>query len=506
MRKEHDGTGLIGRFNIDGKQLEGALSLAGEETNLYVYSDEHFLTDNITNDCVKGVLHDLRCVTLMKCITPPAPGDLSTYNSERRYFVDIFPHYVLVGKRHIGPSEKVICAIHFVIDDAKTLFHDTEAFGRVFDASELIEDVVRAKHKQVAQYDPDKSIPFPKVGAHSQIFYFTGKYEILSADTVLGKVTVRHSPSGSHGSVNGIDLKNTIVTEISFPEPVDFDDAMSRLGILVRYFGFLVGRPQNIERIELRLEGQEEFPQMLKVHWSMPLNRDSEKGGQTPHPADTLINGGKEQETFGAVMIKYLDREQNWRDARLRFFDCFAEQSTYSIDRLIAAANMFDILPEDSVPAAATLSQEMEVARDAARKVFLALPCSPERSSILLELKKLGRANLKRKILHRASLFRQLLADRLPELDMVIAQAVDCRNYYVHGGRAKIDYSENFAITHFFTETLEFVFGTADLIEAGWNPQLWLAHSGTSHPYGSYVFNYRTMLEELKGLLPKPKP
>lgn len=207
MRKEHERTGLIGRFNVDGKQLDGALTIACEETNLYVYSDEHFRTDTIPDDCIKGVLHDLRRVTLIDCVSSPAPGGRYNANTGRCHFADVFPHYVLEGDRHIGPDEKVIRAVHFVIDDASTLFYDTEAFGSVFGAGELIKEVIKAEHEQVAQHFPDTSMPLPKVGAHSQIFYFTGKYEILSADTVLGKVTVNHSPSGHLVSVNGIDQK-----------------------------------------------------------------------------------------------------------------------------------------------------------------------------------------------------------------------------------------------------------------------------------------------------------
>jgi hypothetical protein len=57
-----------------------------------------------------------------------------------------------------------------------------------------------------------------------------------------------------------------------------------------------------------------------------------------------------------------------------------------------------------------------------------------------------------------------------PDSYLVLDEAVNCRNHYVHGSRAKIDDQEHFFETvPFFTDTLEFVFAASDLIEAGWN-------------------------------------
>src|SRR5690606_40268316 len=53
-----------------------------------------------------------------------------------------------------------------------------------------------------------------------------------------------------------------------------------------------------------------------------------------------------------------------------------------------------------------------------------------------------------------------------PELDLVVDQAVNCRNFYVHGSASAIDYSTNFDQVQFFTDTLEFVFGISDLLRS----------------------------------------
>jgi hypothetical protein len=84
----------------------------------------------------------------------------------------------------------------------------------------------------------------------------------------------------------------------------------------------------------------------------------------------------------------------------------------------------------------------------------------------------------------------------------VIDQAIDCRNYYVHGTEAKIDYSKNSDQVMFFIDTLEFVFAASDLVESGWDIAAWIEkHPSYSHPFGRYLVSYRQRLDALKKLL-----
>ena len=50
----------------------------------------------------------------------------------------------------------------------------------------------------------------------------------------------------------------------------------------------------------------------------------------------------------------------------------------------------------------------------------------------------------------------------------MIDHAIDCRNHYVHGNPAKLDYE---SVLDFLTNTLEFVYGVSELIECGWDSQ-----------------------------------
>ena len=88
------------------------------------------------------------------------------------------------------------------------------------------------------------------------------------------------------------------------------------------------------------------------------------------------------------------------------------------------------------------------------------------------------------------------------DLKLITDEAVNCRNFYVHGSAASFDYNANFDAVTFFAQTLEFVFAASDLIEAGWDIQTWCkTWSSMSNPFARYKVNYRNELEELKTLL-----
>jgi len=175
----------------------------------------------------------------------------------------------------------------------------------------------------------------------------------------------------------------------------------------------------------------------------------------------------------------------------------------YDVGRLVSSANMFDILPVNAVPLEVDLPEDLQTAKSEARRIFKALPQSDERNSVLSELGRLGKAKLKHKARHRGQIVLTEAGERFPDLILVLEEAVNCRNHYVHGSLAKIDYRDHFFETvSFFTDTLEFVFAASDLIEAGWSMTLWLQQGTTgSHPFGTYCSYYKDNLRALRELL-----
>ena len=287
-------------------------------------------------------------------------------------------------------------------------------------------------------------------------------------------------------------------------EPIVFNEAIRRVSIVRDYLGLLVGRQQNIEVLKLNVRNESESSSVLDVYWSIAPKRDVSKDDDLgPQSHDVLLNAILDPEIFSRVTQCWMERDRTWHDARDRFFSCFANQGHYDIDRLIGAANMFDILPSSAIPEDHSVPPEIEDAKKAAKEIFAKLPDSAERHSILSELGRIGKRKLKHKIRHRARKITDSEPNRFPDLTLVTDEAVNCRNHYVHGGDAKIDYGANFFETFaFFTDTLEFVFAASDLMEAGWNMKAWAAKgSSLSHPFSRYCYGYKQSLQRLKALL-----
>jgi len=493
MMDKLEGIKHTGQFRIaTDKDVHGELTLSGSKTSLYLHDRDFFDAYPRPGRCVTGVLLDLRKVTLIDCVTMSGTGTGSR-GGERYHFANLFPHFALFGDHHIAPDQPIITAVDFVIDDAGTLFYDFDAFGSVIDARPYIEQIAHANRI-------DRAI---RTGPDPQIVYFTGKREIFSADTVLGRISATHNPSHAIGGPGGVCLEDTIFVTMAFKEPLIFDEAMTRTATVNSYLGMLVGRPQNIVELAVRLATVSETPAHLRVYWSMPPRRDATREEERPHPADVLLDAVRQPDSFSNVLASWLQAHSERQEARGRFFGCFGDQQYYSTDRLVAAANMFDILPSSALPVDVALSAEEQKAREAARQLFRALPQSIERDAVLGVLGRMGKSNLKRKIRHRAKLVLDTVGGRFPDLEIVCDEAVNCRNYYVHGSDPVFDYSANAAATHFFTDTLEFIFAASDLIEAGWDVKEWIARGSTmSNPFARYRVNYGFALGQLKALLP----
>lgn len=484
-----------GAFTLSsGTELYGELLLAGAKTTLYLRDKRFFPTHDIPNRCIVGVLHDFTKVTLINCVAPGCPSSRSR-GVDSYHYANIFPHFVALGDHHLRPDERAIAAADFLIDDANILFCDYDAFGWLMNARPFIQEVANAN----AVGHPVTTGPDP------QIIYFTGKREIFTASTALGTISAFHASVVNVRSPGGGTLRSRIMVSIAFEEPVDFATAMFRVARITEYLGMLVGRAQNLIDIRVRIASNDEMPVILKVHWSMPPKRDSSSGSQTPGSFDVLLDAIRYPQEFGRVLERWIGRQADWHDARYRFFSSFSRQRSYDIDRLIGSANMFDILPKSAVPPDVPIGDDLKSAQSTSRDLFRALPQSPERNSILSALGRIGESNLKHKVRYRAQRLVAAASEWFPEPDlfMVTDEAVNCRNHYVHGGPPRFDYNGNFAAVVFFTETLEFVFGASDLIDAGWDIRSWILQGTTmSHPFGRYRANYSLALVNLKALLP----
>lgn len=500
MRNNLEESKQAGEFFVSPThKVYGELTAAAGNSSLFLRDEELSFNQLPCYPYINGVLHDLTKVTLIDCV---AKTGESVIRDDGRYSnVTIFPHCIIAGNRHFLSSGKTISEIQFTVDDASTLFYDKGAFGRLYDARPFIETIAHANDLGRAVPPEQKII----TGTEPQILYFTGKCEIFSVDTVLGKISASHNPTYEVVGSNRACLNNTIFVTVAFAEMVTFNDCLDRISTLLQFFEILVGRPQNLLELNLNTDGTKDVSSLLRVYCSTPPKREPLNEGKRPDSSDVLMEAAQEPDIFSDVLARWLARHMEWRDARGRFSESFSHQNTYDIDRLISSANMFDILPSAAVPNDVQLSDALKSAKDQCVKIFKELPQSPERDSVLNSLGRLGKSALKHKIRHRGQLITKMTGGRLIDLDTVIDQAVNCRNHYVHGSSVdkppKFDYSENFGMLVFFTATLEFIFAASDLGDAGLEIEKWKNVRSRFHPFRQYLDNYHENIEKLKELL-----
>ncbi len=490
--RDRDGTKHSGDFQLaDGSILRGELLLQGAQTTLELHSSEYF---DAQSDSITGVLYDRTKVSLINCVR--LQTSTHSRHGEKYYSATLFPHFVLFGEEHLKSTDERIAEIHFIVDDAATLFNDYTTFGMVLNAKGYIDSMIKANDSVLGYREP------ATIGANPEIFYFTGKYEIFHAKTAIGEVTATNNPSVTMPGPKGFTVQNHIYLNIALQECISTAEATRRLICLLRFMEIVVGRPQNIVDLRLRIASSTERPLFLDFYWCMPPKRKESHEDRAPHPADTLINVAAEPEYFSDVLQRWVGRHPEWQEARMRFASCFSAQSHYDIDRLVSAANMFDILPSSAFQPSPDLPLEIAAARDNARDLFLALPESPERDSVLGALGRISKHVLKRKVRSRAYVLRQLAESRFPDLELVLDKTIECRNHFVHGSESKLSYEQNLEFMGFFTEALQFVFAASDLVECGWDVTQWSQHSTTmSHPFSAFRINYSLNVAALKKAL-----
>ena len=141
-----------------------------------------------------------------------------------------------------------------------------------------------------------------------------------------------------------------------------------------------------------------------------------------------------------------------------RFFTGWRKQRWYDEDRMVGAANAFDLISRDAAP----------------------------------------KSKLKEKVRHRSRLITAAIGETTPEIDLVTDAAVSLRHFFVHGDRPGKKRRELKSFFMFLTDTLEFVFCASDLIESGWDMRSWLKKNVRMHSFGWYLRNYPENLAKLK--------
>lgn len=484
--KSKQSSRILGTYTLpSGQSAVGELRLHGPDSLLTLYSD-HDLTGIRAASCIKGAAYTGECLTLIDCVSPGT--GITTSEGRSRYRADVFPHYVAIGRHHLGAEQPSIRAIDFTTSDLTKIFYDCDAFSDVIDARSII-DVVLQERRQTRPVE---------AGEWPLVQYFTGRHCIAQLSTTIGTISVHHRPSHGTGGPRGVFIKNRIVVRIMPERAVTFRDAVDRMHDVASFLSMAAGRRQGIIHIRMTTtEAADDVPQSLAIRssygWTAPVSRQHQ-----PHPADVPLDPIQHRAEFEAVLADWMVRHANWRVARGRYLECMRHGNEYGPDRLVAAANMFDLLPADAVPTLASLPDDLATTRDACVRMLRGHPPGIDRDSALSALGRLGQPSLPKKVAHRASIVESKLGARFPNLQFAAKVAVGIRNFFVHGSGGGIHYSKVEHLVPFLTDTLEFIFAASDFIDAGWDAHRWDSEAhGWGHTFSRYRSEFDAAIAEL---------
>ena len=482
-----DGSPQHGIFSAPPDQrANGSLTLAGRGSLLQLWSDSPL--DIPTNVTITGVLDNLTRVSLLGC-NVRSEGHVGK-GDRTRYQCIVSPQCVLFGSRHIFDNEDVVRQISFMLEHAVALFHDSDAYGTIFSDS--------AATSMVAKIDnPDSSI---EVEDSSWISYYTGKKTVFASDTVIGRVSANHSPVFTIGNDRDHGLEKATELSIQFGEPLTVIETLCRMERVLQFFDLVVGYPQNVTSISVHTDfdhPSHSFELYATGYAGRYSTREQSESGRILRTT-VLIHPVDDSTELENVLRAWLDRDVEWRTARTRLSHDWGKR-LYNYNRIIAAANVFDLLPEEVFGNKPPLSTNLSSAVDASREIFRSLPPSEERDDMLGHLGRVGGWRLKKKIEYRAKNVCDSIGQLLPDLGSVISEAVNLRNHYVHGNPSRIRIDMRLPLLHFLTNSLEFIFFASDLMDAGWNIVDWCNKAKPiGHPFHDYLVNYRKDIKRLK--------
>ncbi len=465
--------------------MTGTLSIDGEDSVLHLWANHSVKIDPLDRETITGVLDNQKKVSLFNCIVV---GDKWIRGKEgRSQHYRLFPHYVVIGQRHILYSEKAISKISFVIDDAMSLFHDRTSFGTVNIPPEQMGDLT--------SLEIFTGIPFE--GTYPILAYWTGKEEIFKANTSMGKIYARHQPGFNIGGPGGVSITNKIWITVEFFCPRNISELNVEIRNILRFFQSVLGRPQNLLQLEI-IETESEYPESSIVYLNMYPDYPRGSGYREPDFRDILIDAGTNPKELANLLCAWLEKNKTWDTARARFSTGWAHGRNYDPDRIVGAANMFDLLPRDALPSSAELDEALEAAIEVSRSAFNKLEESSRKDRLLFALGNLEQPSLKEKIQHRCALISEVIGEDIPNICKVTDAAVNLRNLYVHGTKMSDKRKRKLeGSIDFLTDTLEFVFCVSDLVELGWDLMSWhKKRKGEGHPFASYLHSYKELQEQ----------
>ena len=442
-----------GMFEIgpSEKRVPGMLVIDGEGSDLLLWNDEFF---SVKGGAIRGVTSKAKTVTLFDCL-PSMSASTSNRHTEG-YEGHVTFHLAAIGDGgHLGQDEKAVVSAEFTFDEIVSAFSDTmQEFGMFSNPDkELLAELERKKPEGFRG----------KFADHPIITFFTGEHTILpKTKTSIGSVGINRNLSSMP---SGLGMKEHPSVSVDFDRPLTVEKAYDQVRMLRYFLGLLIGHVPTLTEVRAATGFGEDgkYPNYdLELHSPGEYTIGRRSLARRRIGPDILASPSVNKEEFARVMACWFSRNEDSerRSANWQFLGSFNKQ-TFSAERHIAAANIFTLLPKSD--------------------------------RCFLDGKKIE--DLRKIINHRAEPIQVALGPQaLPRLNDVIHYAVNCRNHYVHGTEAKMDYEGTHASV-FLTQTLEFIFGVSALLDCGWDISSWRKRAQIDHPFAIYLYEYESQLQ-----------
>jgi len=496
-----------GIFLSTDSQFAGHLNVAGQNSILKLVGKSAWKNPESEDFDIHGTLSDGRKASLLYCV--PLGETMHHFEENSQCESVLFPNYIVVGEEFIRSGEPVIKAIRYHFENVNSLVSGRDNFQSLTPDADDVRKILEMDHKRYEK-NAEKygwlKHPFkPQIGEHPHLLYFSGLWEIIASQSEIGEVSLTNRTSHKSGSAAGIGIKNEVTANIEFTEPKALDVAIDALRTLHSLFELSLGHRQRYCWIELELTYRSkatthDLPQKARLYWS--LCNERVEGDSKVSLNGVLFSPDRHPKEFVKVVEGWMNSAETMGDPRVRFATAFF--GNYSINRIVGAANMFDLLPESLAPKTKEVDASLKDAVVQCRQIFTGLPESFAKQSVLSSLGRIGKASLRDKIYHRAEKVIATAGDKFTELYLPCSHAVIARNHYVHGSKESFDYQKNFTEFAFIIDTLEFVFAVSDLLDLGWDMKRWMGEGvSMTHSFGAYVVNYSKNISRLKVLVGK---
>lgn len=504
LRKGKRYSGVFIPENVSGV---GHLALSGSDSSLSIIAEGESYSYERDLETIFGKFEDNRRCSLHNCLYlgNERRGSREDGTLKHRYY----PNFAVVADRYIEADSRCIKTVRYHFEGLFNFFTGHEMFRSLIVSRDAVARVLEDEFQQRRAIREKHGWGEPEysrdLGENASLAYCSGDFEICEIPISWGIFRLINLTEWSSGSARGVGFANELAVEIEFAEARHLLDVFEPLRTVHSLFELCLGQRQAYDWIQLELEprsstGREEddLREVAELFWSGCNDRQfgDEKAASVP---ETLLDPERRLDEFCNVLSRWVSSSDELSDARNRFATGFYDG--YGIDRLVSAANMFDILPDNRCPPDSCIAEDLGTAMEECRRILRAIPSGPERDSILSSIGRVRKASLTEKVLHQSQVVVSTLGDKLPELSLPCVEAVKCRNHFVHGAAARFDYRYEFETFAFLTNTLEFVFAVSDLIDLGWDDVHWAAQSSTlTHPFKRYLFSYRDNLGRLKDL------